>query len=170
MISIDIKSLKPGIYTYDWDPTADSLDLDPEVFDELHVAVQLDFHPSRILAHLETTAEARLICDRTLVQFSQQVEGAHTILFSAEGLVEAGDESDDDVRELKSSDEEIDLTDLVRDTFVLSIPVRKIAPGAEEEEIPLAFGTPDAGEGAIDPRWEALRKLSSQEQDSAEDE
>ena len=163
MICIDIKSLKPGIHEFDWDPTAQALDLDPEIFDQLHVAVQLDFHPSRILVHLSTTAEAQLTCDRTLEPFTQHVEGGHTVLFSGEGLIDAGEDSDDDVRPLKSNDEEIDLTDLVRDTFILSIPVRKIAPGAEDEEIPLAFGAPDAEESAIDPRWEALKKLSSSE-------
>ncbi len=160
MIRVDIKSLKPGIHEFEWQPAPDALGLDPEIFHGLQVDARVDFHPNRIFVILQTEAEAHLTCDRTLNPFTQVVEGEHQVLFSTEPPVE-GEEADDEVVRIGSADEEIDITDVVRDTFILSIPARKIAPGAETEEIPLAFGEPDGGEAAVDPRWEALRKLSS---------
>ena len=161
MIQIDIRSLKPGIHEFEWQPEAEALDLDTEVFREMKVSARLDFHPSRIFVTLETQARAHLTCDRTLVKFDQDVDGTHSVLFSSEEMLAEGEEQDDDIRELGKGDEEIDLTDIVRDTFILSIPARKIAPGADEEEIPLSFGKPDTDGQDVDPRWEALRKLSS---------
>ncbi len=170
MIRVDIKSLKPGIHEFEWEPDAEELELDPEVFRELHVGARLDFHPSRIFVTLDTSALARLVCDRTLVEFDQEVEGAHSVLFSGADMLEDGVEEDDEIRELKAGDEEIDLTDLVRDTFILSIPARKLAPGAETVDIKLAYGALESGEPAVDPRWEALRKLSSMGQESEDQE
>ena len=161
MIRIDIKSLEPGIHEFEWSPEAEALDLDSEVFRELKVEARLDFHPSRIFGTLRTSAQARLVCDRTLVEFDLPVKGNHSLLFSGEGLLEGMEEQDDDIRELTSTDEEIDLTDVVRDTFILSIPARKLAPGAESEELPQVFGQAQSDGPAVDPRWEALRKLSS---------
>ena len=170
MICIDIKSLTPGIHEFAWQPAAEALELDSGVYRDLEVSARLDFSPSRIFVTLQTRAIAQLVCDRTLVDFDQEVEGTHSILYSSGDLVEDAEAQDDDIRELKKGDEEIDLTDIVRDTLILSIPARKIAPGADEKEIPLAFGTPQSGEAAIDPRWEALRKLSSMKDDNEEEE
>lgn len=170
MIQVDIKSLKPGIHEFEWEPTAEELELDPDVFRELHVDARLDFHPSRIFVTLDTSAVAQLTCDRTLVTFDQEVEGSHSVLFSSRDMLEEGAEEDDEIRELKTGDEEIDLTDLVRDTFILSVPARKIAPGAESADIQMAYGGPESGDSVVDPRWEALRKLSSLEQSSEDQE
>ncbi|MFK7847774.1 MAG: DUF177 domain-containing protein [Rhodothermales bacterium] len=170
MIEIDIKALKPGLYDYEWSPEAEPLGLDPEVFRELHVEARVDFGPSRIFVTVHTRANAKLVCDRTLVEFDQFIEGRHQILFSSTTLVEDMDEQDDDVRELGAGDEEIDITDVVRDSFALSVPVRKVAPGADSEEIPLVFGVSDQEGPSIDPRWEALRKLSSQGDESGSEE
>ena len=165
MIRIDIKSLKPGIHHFEWSPDATELELDSDLFGNLYVAARLDFHPARIYVVLQTRALAHLICDRTLKAFDEEVEGEHQILFSNDQIVDDVEAQEDDgMKILPQGAEEIDLTDVVRDTFILSIPARKVAPGAEAEEIPLEFGAPD-GEGAIDPRWEALRKLSSLSED-----
>ena len=159
MIRIDLKPLKPGIHNFEWDVGAEELGLDPKTFDRLHIDVRLDYHPSNIFVTLHTQALARLVCDRTLKDFHQAVEGDYQILFSAERPVE-GEEFEEGIRFLDPKDEEIDLTDGVRDTFMLSLPQRRVAPGAESEEIPLQFGAPDK-EGYIDSRWEALRGLKA---------
>ena len=68
---------------------------------------------------------------------------------------------------LAPSERLIDLADAVRDTLLLAVPARKVAPGAEDVEIPTVFGAPTAADGTpIDPRWEALRAL--QEGDDAD--
>ena len=46
----------------------------------------------------------------------------------------------------------------MRDTLLLAIPIRKIAPGAEDTEIIQSFGVP-VEQNNIDPRWQALAAL-----------
>ena len=170
MIRIDIKPLTPGIHEFTWEVDAEGLNLDAGLFDDMHVMARIDFYPTRIFVTVHTQAVAHLVCDRTLVDFDEVVRGEYSVLFSSDDSFreEERRESDDDVRFLAPEVDEIDLTDIVRDTFMLSLPVRRIAPGAEAKEIPLEFGAPDE-EGYIDPRWEALRELKSKPDDTAQE-
>lgn len=161
MVRIDIKALKPGLHEYDWDLEPESIDLDPEVFSDLHVHAQMDLHPSRIFVTLEVKGVAQLVCDRTLVAFEQPIEGAYSILFAGAEFFEGKEGEEEDMKLLSQDDEEIDLTESVRDTFLLAIPQRRIAPGAESEDIPMQFGRPDSGDEPVDPRWEALLALKT---------
>ncbi len=159
MLQIKIANLKPGIHRFELKPDAEALDLDPSKFENIRVDAQLDYHEERILVRLAARADATLECDRTLEEFSQPLQGEHSILFAPLDVAEAAAAQFEDVRALQPGDQEIDITEAVRDTLLLAIPARCIAPGAEEREIPTEFGKPDGEQGAIDPRWEALRKL-----------
>lgn len=171
MIRIDIKPLAPGVHEFEWDIDAEALDLDSEDFGALHLNVRLDFQPTQIFVTMQTKALAHLVCDRTLVKFDQEVVGDYHILFSGSDMFdEEGDKQhEEDIRFLASDEDELDLTEAVRDTVMLSLPQRRIAPGAEAEEIPLQFGQPD-GDGYVDPRWEALKQLKQSENDTSIDE
>ncbi len=163
MLRLDISHLSEGTHTFVLDPQPEALDLDPDLFSNIQVDAQLDFFNQRLLVTLQVKADAVLECDRTLVLFEQPVSGTHRLLFAPPELVtEEQAEQYDDVRVLMPSDQQIDLTEVVHDTLVLAIPTRKIAPGAEGIEIPTRFGAP-AGDEAVDPRWEALRKLRSED-------
>jgi uncharacterized protein len=136
------------------------LDLDPEVFSDIAVALRLDFGWDRVLVLLDAVATATLTCDRTLVSFDQPVQASYTVLFAAPDVASDEDGRFEDVRLLQPNDQYIDLTDPVRDTLLLALPVRRVAPGAEDVELPTRFGAPDKEDDAIDPRWAALRSLS----------
>ena len=165
MLRIDIRPLKPGVHEFEWEPPADALELDPGVFRDLHVRARLDYHPAHIYVTMHTRATAHLVCDRTLVDFTQEVSGEYRVLYSSDEAVN-DDASDDNVRFLAPDEDEIDITEVVRDTFMLSLPYRRLAPGAESKEIPLRFGAPDPS-SEIDPRWEALRDLGSDRPDAS---
>ena len=118
-------------------PEPDALDLPPEDFADIRVEVRLDYDGRRALVMLTAAARARLICDRTLEPFWQPVEGQYTLLFAPpEAAAAADDESDEDIRVLHPQDQALDLTEPVRDTILLSLPLRRVAPGAEEKPIP----------------------------------
>lgn len=161
MLTVDISSLSEGIHHLDFSPSATDVDLDPSTFEDVEVEAELQYHLDRILVKLTARAVAELTCDRTLQPYDQPVEGHYSLLFGPPSMVgQEGDEFEE-VRPLTPSDQEIDLTDVVRDTILLSLPQRRVAPGAEEEEIDREFGAPEDGEEAeeIDPRWSKLRKL-----------
>lgn len=157
MLGIDITHLQPGLHTWSLTPEAEDLDLDAAAFADIRVDVELDLQRERALMRLEARAVATLECDRTLVEFQQPVDGTYELLLvPPEQATAAGEE---DIRPLPEPGQPLDLTGPVRDTLVLALPVRRIAPGAEEQDIPLQFGPP-AEEGApADSRFEALRKL-----------
>ncbi len=165
MFGLDITPLKPGLHTLDEAPTAEDLELDPAAFRDLGVRADLDVQPEQVLVTLRVRATATLECDRTLEPFDQPVSGTHTVLFLSPERLEGFDaDGDDDVRPLPEPGVPLDLTESVRDTLLLALPSRRVAPGAEDEEIPLAFGVAtDADGDPVDPRWEALRRLRSDE-------
>ena len=132
-------------------------------FGPVQVETVLDYQPDRVLVTLQARTAATLTCDRTLRRFEQPLSGGYAILFAAPGR-NAPEESEehDELRELPSGARHLDLTEAVRDTLLLAIPQRKVAPGAEEEELETVFGTPSETEGdAVDPRWDKLRQLRS---------
>ena len=162
MLTVDITSLSDGIHHLDFSPSAEEAALDPTTFEEIHVEAELQCHRDRILVKLWATATAELTCDRTLQPYDEDVEGHYSLLFGPPSMVGQEGEEFEEVRPFLPSDREIDLTDVVRDTLLLSLPQRQIAPGAEEEPIDQEFGTPDEEEEEpIDPRWEELQKLKN---------
>ena len=156
MLSVRITPLKEGIHHLDLRPEAAALELDPDVFRDVRIEARLDRRSERILVTLTVRATATLMCDRTLRPFDQAVEGTYDVLFAPPEIAEG----DEEVRVLLPADQEIDLTEPARDTLLLAVPARCVAPGAEDEPIPERFGAP-VGDDVIDPRWEALRKLRS---------
>ena len=162
MLTIDITSLSTGIHHLELAPSAEQANLDPSTFENIELDVVLQHHRDRILVKMHATATATLTCDRTLQPYEQEIEGAYNVLFGPPSMVGQEGEEFEEVRPLDPSDREIDLTDVVRDTLLLAIPQRRIAPGAEEEPITREFGaTQDASddEEPVDPRWEDLKEL-----------
>lgn len=161
MVTIDVGSLDPGVHELSLTPRVEELELDPEKFRDVHVAARLDVSERRVLLILDAVATATLECDRTLRLFDQEIGGTHYIVFSSDAFTAEAEEAADDVRPLAATETDVDITDIVRDTILLAIPQRCVAPGAEEEEIPTRFGAPDDENDPVDPRWDALRVLKS---------
>lgn len=161
MLGIPTTPLKPGLHEVTLTPSAEDVGLDPEVFSDVRVEARLDHQDERTLVAFTARAMATLECDRTAVMFEQPVEGTYAILFVLpEQFGGVGESGNDDIRPLPQTGAELDINDAVRDTLLLALPVRRVAPGAEDEPIPVTFGADLDDEGnVIDPRWEALRKL-----------
>ena len=162
MLRIDLAPLREGVHNVLLNPEPEAVGLDPDRFADLRVAVGLELFNDRILVTLRAVATATLECDRTLAVFEQPIEGDYRILFVPPSFARREDEETlyEEVRVLEDTESAIDVTDAVRDTVLLAVPARKVAPGAEEAEIPTVFGAPAAGVG-VDPRWEALRQLQT---------
>jgi len=168
MLQIDIRNLVAGLTEFELTPSAEDVDLDPGVFSDIRVEARIEFDTHEAVVSLACSAVTSLTCDRTAVDYEQPVRGNFTMLFAPSNRISGDDgESSQEVRPLSATDEEIEITDIVRDTLLLSIPIRKIAPGAVDAEVPTEFGTP--GESELDPRWEALKALSSEEENESTD-
>lgn len=164
MLRVRIVSLPLGIHEETLRPSAEDLGLDPELFSEIEVDLRLDVGERRVLARYAVRATARLECDRTLVLFDHPVEASHAVLFTADAVVEGDDE---DVQPLPDDALEIDLTEPVRDTLLLALPLRRVSPEAEAADLPTSFGGPGEGEPA-DDRWAALEALRDDSPDPSD--
>ena len=146
MLRVDLTALDDGLHELNLAPSADDLDLDPAVFSDIAVALRLNIAEGTVQADFATRATATLECDRTLAEYRQPVQGTHEVLFTDAAIGEDEDPP------------EVDLTEPVRDTLLLALPLRRVSPEAEETDIPTRFGGPAEGEPA-DDRWDALRRL-----------
>lgn len=164
VLALEIASFKSGTRTVDLRPAPGDLDLDPAVFRDIRLTAHLDRTGDRIFVRLEVSGTARLECDRTLVDYDQALEGHCSLLFAPADELDAMGGDPEDIREFDPAADTLDVTEVVRDTILLSIPLRRIAPGAEEVEIPTRFGPAEQDED-VDPRWDALRSLKDKPDD-----
>jgi len=159
MLRIDLRPLSNGVHELDLSPTPEDMGVDETSFSDINVRIRLDIGVSRIYVKFWVSALASLECDRTLVDFTQPIKGSYAVIFVPPKDISADDESDN-LFPLEAGKEEIDLTEIIRDTLFLAVPVRKIAPGAEEADLPTSFGEPEDED--VDPRWKALKGLRSE--------
>jgi uncharacterized metal-binding protein YceD (DUF177 family) len=116
----------------------------------------------RIRVTLTIEAEVELVCDRSGDSFPFPVNATYNVVFDSALKEDLEDESGAS-RVLHLGRNEMSLEQDVRDTILLEIPLKKIHPRFrrdydEGEEIVQVYSDPDI----IDPRWEALKKLNSQ--------
>ncbi|MEM1268849.1 MAG: DUF177 domain-containing protein [Bacteroidota bacterium] len=162
MVSIALQGLKPGVHTFSFTPSPEDVDLEPTLFSDIQVEATLDYQERRALVMLDASATAHLVCDRTLDAFDEEISGDHQVLYTADQELAGGD-GDDEVERLEPGTLELDVTTAVRDTLMLALPLRRVSPAARDLELPTQFGALKDDEGnAIDPRWEALKKLKGE--------
>jgi len=163
MLTVDLTSLSPGIHHVSFAPTAEEAGLDPNTFSDIRVEAELQYHRDRLLVKLRAAATAELTCDRTLKPFEQPVVGNYNLLYGPPSMVGQEGEEFEEVRPLNASDTEIDLTDITRDTLLLALPQRQIAPDAPDEPVEQSFGPSaeekDNSSSPADPRWSKLEEL-----------
>nr|WP_255647333.1 DUF177 domain-containing protein [Fulvivirga sedimenti] len=103
-----------------------------------------------------------LVCDRSLREFTYDMNEAHEVLFKF------GDEEmemDDDVYIITRNTQRIDFSGFIYEFIILAVPMKKVHPDLEdesEEEIIYTSETEhteDNDSDETDPRWEMLKKL-----------
>ena len=169
MLRVDLSSfdegLDEGVEVQTLSPSAEDLGLDPEVFSTIVLDLRLNVTERQVLASFEVRAVATLECDRTLVPYQQPVRGDHAVLFVPPDQIPPNSD-DDSLLPLPDSETEIDLTEAVRNTLMLSLPLRHVAPEAEHAEITTSYGEQEMLDGTpVDDRWDALRSLRSDNSD-----
>jgi len=160
MLTIDVPSLDQGTHHVSFSPSPEEANVDPDTFTQIQVEVELQYHRDRILVKLRAAATAELTCDRTLKEYEQRVQGRYSLLYGPPSMVGQEGEEFEEVRPLQATDTEIDLTDVVRDTILLALPQRQIAPDVDDEPVEKTFGSSEEDDTApVDPRWSKLQEL-----------
>ena len=127
--------------------------------------VEFDKAEQFIRTKLHLKGEVTLICDRSLDAFSYNLDQHYDVLFKAEEVEESASETGS-IRKINHASKQISIEQDVLDTILVNLPAKKLHPRfLDENGNPLEFetekfGEPDEDEqGAIDPRWAALKDL-----------
>lgn len=164
MLKFKINEIEEGDSVQDVTVAAEDLALGVDSGDLFDVRVEFNRSRNMIQARLLVEGDLHLVCDRSLEPFEYPVQAEYTVIFKPD----VDEETEDDqvaVRRLNMPSNLIDITRDVRDTLLLTIPIRKLHPrfvDEDGEEIP--FETPLASEPETDPRWAALTSLTSAQQ------
>ncbi|MEX0927905.1 MAG: DUF177 domain-containing protein [Balneolales bacterium] len=136
-------------------------ELELSSLDVKNVMLHIDFIKTENSLQLffEVEAGTRLVCDRSLETFEQELKGEYSIVYDAE-IKEEEEGEENAVRYLNMDDNIIDISKEVRDTLLLSVPAKKLHPRFYDDEgNPSDFNERFPDEDYEDPRWDALRKL-----------
>ncbi len=139
-------------------------DLEIEHSGVKQIRLQLRFHKQednlRIKCHM--VSQANFICDRSLDTFETELESDYEVVFQ-QNVEDEREELSGTLRRLDTSRNTFDITREIRDSVLLSIPVKKLHPryykNGEVTGFEARFGIDDE---ESDPRWDALRKLKQE--------
>ncbi|NND72108.1 MAG: DUF177 domain-containing protein [Rhodothermales bacterium] len=157
-VIVNLGSLENGEHHFEFSPDPDALELDDR-FSNIQVSVRVFLTGTDVIATIDSQATVRLVCDRSLKEFDSTLRGDSTVM-GASVVTETTDRYDD-VVEISAADQSMDVSSVVRDTLLLAIPSRAVAPGEEDSPITTVF-TDDDADDRIDPRWEGLKKIKEQ--------
>lgn len=127
--------------------------------------VSLNKHETFIEVNFDIIGEARLVCDRSLEEFSYPIEINKKVVFKY------GDEEkeiSDEIIIIPREMERLELGQYMYEFIGLAIPMKKLHPRFNEEDDDstgkIIYSSSDQekiDDEATDPRWEALKNLKS---------
>jgi uncharacterized metal-binding protein YceD (DUF177 family) len=165
---IPFVGLKLGTHEFEFDITDEFF----EVFEysivesgEVKVLLQLEKKETMLIGNFQLSGFVRTSCDRCNDPLKLEIEGEYQLVFKFDDKP-----SDDETLVIIYPDEfEIDLNSHILELISVSLPSKKVHDEGEcnEEMIELleeyTSGIPEEEledeEDAVDPRWEALKKL-----------
>ncbi|HKJ33939.1 MAG TPA: DUF177 domain-containing protein [Balneolales bacterium] len=163
MIEFKLNEIPDGKSTQELELVSDQLDLGEKYkFDGGRLTVHFDksFDTIRVSFNIKTVLS--LICDRSLEPFDYQIDRNYRIIFEDDADVTSYEEEDTAVRPLNIHENKIRIDKEVRDTILLSIPIKKLHPKfLDENGNPTDFQKTYGDEEFTDPRWDALKSLKN---------
>ena len=125
------------------------------------VIVEIDKRGSTLYIQEIIHTVARFQCDRCLEQFSQQLDSDFRVVYSSD---RAFVELDEDIRFLTPDQGEIDISEDIRETILLSVPIKLLCRSDCKGLCPQCGANLNSESCTcqgpqVDPRWEALKKL-----------
>ncbi len=131
---------------------------------KIDVDVLLEKHSTFLDFLIKIHGTVNLVCDITSETFTHPIENEIKFLVK---FGEEYDDSNEEVITIPSGDSSFNISQIIYEAVVLSIPMKKISPNVNEEDDYhkiLEKFSPKSKEieektEEIDPRWEALKKL-----------
>lgn len=162
-MKIQIGSLSEGVHEYDFEATAEDLDLGDSFPGGAGVQVVLQKTGNQIALEGTIRTEGRFLCDRCAGEFSLPLPVSYRMYYVTEG---GGFEGIDpsELQTLPSGSGSVDITDDVRQTLLLAVPLKLLCTDQCKGLCPqcgknLNDETCSCAGGESDTRWEALKAL-----------
>ncbi len=132
LIAIRIAGLSEGVHEYDFTCSATDFkepELNcPEFRNGIRVRVVAQKTDSEIIVDIETATLAEFSCDICLAPVRRELAGGYRIVF-VYGENRDGQEPEEEYRLLEHNAPSIDLTEDVRETLLLSLPMKVVCTG-----------------------------------------
>ncbi len=134
--------------------------------EKCNIEVKLDFDKREnfFLLNFYIDGTIEMPCDRCLEPFNQEIFGDYEVAvkFGTENLL---DKEDEDVIYISKGDDYFDVSSLIYEFIILSIPLRCAHPDDEQGNSKCKQEILDKlnakKEESVDPRWAALEKLKN---------
>lgn len=163
LVKIKISHLSQGKHSYhfvlastDFQDAAVSTKVFPN---PVEVSLSLDKGLSGITVDIVVSSVAILECDRCLATLHRHISGEYRIFYSQAKSMQVEDWQDE-IRWLGRNDFEIDLTDDVRDTLLLAVPMKNVCEPACMNQAELPSSHPEQSDSVPESEWQkALHQL-----------
>ena len=164
MVKLKLSTIKEGRSSFEIEAATADVELqDNEQFSH---PIRLSFDCNKIgdeiFVALKTNTVVDLICDVCLEPFSMKLnESVDILLAKDQELVER---EEDDVYLIPDSTNEIDITDSIKQTLLLAIPLKKVCRSGCKGLCPICGANLNENPCACerkktDPRWDALKGI-----------
>ena len=156
--------LKNGKHEFKFEVEQSFFDLfeTEQEFTNAHINVDVALEKHTTFLDLEVTISGKvdLICDITAEEFSHPINNSIKILVK---FGEEYDDSNEEIITIPHGDSAFNIAQIIYEAVILSIPMKKISPNVNDEDIELiekfSPKIEENKEHEVDPRWEALKKL-----------
>ncbi|MEK9137509.1 MAG: DUF177 domain-containing protein [Bacteroidota bacterium] len=160
---IQVGGLSDGVYQFTLSADASVLGLDGNFDDQVIVKATIEKNGTQTFLSAAISVQGRFECDRCLTPFQSPLTSSYRMYY----VTEEGADSHIDPAELQvvpPGSSVIDLTEDVRQTVMLSVPLKLLCSESCKGLCPycgtnLNSGTCNCEEGEIDSRWEQLMQL-----------
>ena len=126
-MEILISRLKYGINRWQEHVNPADLELNPENFkNKVYVDITADKHTRKVLVQLTAQTEGINRCDRCGADFQNAIEGGCVVRFMQSESAFPGETSEDDLRTFHLGQDELDITQEVRDALLLALPLKRL--------------------------------------------
>lgn len=162
-MKIQVGGLSEGLHEYRLEAPASALGLEENFSGDVTVSLTLEKTGRQILLKAGLETLATFSCDRCLERFATSLSSSYQMYYLLEGA-DLSNLDPAEVQYLAPGSTVIDLTEDVRQTILLSVPLKLLCADSCEGLCPhcgknLNTGPCSCAETAGDPRWEKLRSL-----------
>ncbi len=162
-MKIRISQMEEGHHTFveSENPQAIGLEDESRFSRDVDVRVEVDKRGKNYYIQQIVHTKARFECDRCLEPFVKDLDAEYRVVYTSDTEFL---ELDEDIRYVAPEQSEIDITEDIRETVLLAIPIKLLCKHDCKGLCPhcganLNVESCTCAEEMIDPRWEALKKL-----------